>query len=62
MFGDGSATRDYLFVHDVVDALWRLADAEDAHDIYNLGTGTETSVLELTEHIERISGRAPKVL
>ena len=61
VFGDGTATRDYLFVHDVVDALWRVADAEDARDVYNLGTGTETSVLELTEHIERISGRAPEV-
>ena len=62
MFGDGSATRDYLFVHDVVDALYVLLDAEDAHDIHNWATGIETSVLGSTEHIERISGRAPEAL
>src|SRR6478672_6720409 len=60
IYGDGRQTRDYVFVGDVVDALLRGA----AHDggIYNVGTGTATSVLELYDAIVRTTGieRAPE--
>jgi UDP-glucose 4-epimerase len=46
VFGDGHQTRDYVYVGDVVEAF--LAGAEsDAQGTYNIGTGVETSVLEL---------------
>jgi UDP-glucose 4-epimerase len=46
VFGDGNQTRDYVYVGDVVDAF--LAGAESqAQGTFNIGTGTETSVLEL---------------
>src|SRR6266403_3799987 len=45
IFGDGLQTRDYVYVGDVVDALLLAA----GHDggIYNVGTGIETSVVDL---------------
>jgi UDP-glucose 4-epimerase len=54
IYGDGSQTRDYVYVGDVVDAMLRAA----AHDggVYNVGTGTETSVLELYDTIVRVTG------
>jgi UDP-glucose 4-epimerase len=54
IYGDGSQTRDYVYVGDVVDAMLRAA----AHDggVYNVGTGTETSVLELYDAIVRVTG------
>jgi UDP-glucose 4-epimerase len=46
VFGDGHQTRDYVYVGDIVEAF--LAGAEsDAQGTYNIGTGVETSVLEL---------------
>ena len=48
VFGDGLQTRDYLHVDDVVAA--NLAAAEsDAVGAYNIGTGVETTVLQLVE-------------
>ena len=53
VFGDGSQTRDYIYVGDVVAAA--LAAAESAvTGPLNLGTGRETSVLELAEALSRL--------
>jgi UDP-glucose 4-epimerase len=46
VFGDGHQTRDYIYVGDVVEA-FIAASASEAHGTYNVGTGVETSVLEL---------------
>jgi UDP-glucose 4-epimerase len=54
IFGDGRQTRDYVFVGDVVDAT--LAALDHPGGVLNVGTGVETSVLELYEAISRVSG------
>ncbi|MGA3215454.1 MAG: GDP-mannose 4,6-dehydratase [Acidimicrobiales bacterium] len=46
IFGDGSQTRDYVYVDDVVDAFARAARRGDGL-VLNIGTGKETSVAEL---------------
>ena len=46
VFGDGNQTRDYVYVGDVVEAFLAAAGS-DARGTYNIGTGVETSVLEL---------------
>ena len=46
VFGDGSQTRDYVFVDDVVDGFVRAAERGSGL-LCNIGTGTETSVVEL---------------
>ncbi len=56
VFGDGTQTRDYIHVADVVAGILA-ADAAGAPGPFNLGTGAETSVLELAEAIGRLSGR-----
>ncbi|WP_288760833.1 NAD-dependent epimerase/dehydratase family protein [uncultured Lacticaseibacillus sp.] len=56
VFGDGEQTRDFVHVEDVVRALTVLASHSEAlHDVYNVGTGVETSlntVIRLFEEIE----------
>ena len=54
IYGDGRQTRDYVFVGDVVQALLRAA----GHDggVYNVGTGTETSVVQLYDAIVSVTG------
>jgi len=54
IFGDGTQTRDYVYVGDVVAAT--LAAAEHSGGVLNVGTGVETSVLELYERIQRVAG------
>jgi UDP-glucose 4-epimerase len=54
VFGDGSQTRDYVYVGDVARAT--LAAAGRDGSVYNVGTGRETSVVELLELCQRIAG------
>ena len=53
IFGDGRQTRDYVYVGDVVAAT--LAAPGHA-GVFNVGTGTETSVLDLAEACQRAAG------
>ena len=54
IFGDGTQTRDYVYVGDVVAAT--LGAARHAGGVLNVGTGVETSVVELYERIQRVAG------
>jgi UDP-glucose 4-epimerase len=54
IYGDGRQTRDYVFVGDVVDAVLRAAGHEGG--VFNVGTGVETSVLELYAAIVAATG------
>ena len=56
IFGDGSQTRDFVYVGDVVAAFLRVAS--HAGGVYNVGTGTETSVAELHRLCRDVSGSA----
>src|SRR3954469_3631436 len=55
VFGSGAQTRDYVYVGDVVAANLA-AGASDARGGFNVGTGRETSVLELVELFRGLSG------
>jgi UDP-glucose 4-epimerase len=61
IFGDGSQTRDFVYVEDVVDAFWRAAEAGDGL-LLNIGSGQETSVLDLYDVLARITdfGKRPQ--
>jgi UDP-glucose 4-epimerase len=48
IFGDGSQTRDYVYVGDVVDVNLRAADS-DLTGAFNVGRGVQTSVLDIVE-------------
>ena len=54
IFGDGSQTRDYVYAGDVARAL--LAATERSGGVYNIGTGVETSVVELHDRCQQASG------
>jgi UDP-glucose 4-epimerase len=53
IFGDGRQTRDYVYVQDVVSAT--LA-AQGHPGVFNVGTGLETSVLDLADACRRAAG------
>lgn len=56
VYGDGTQTRDYIYVGDVVDAALAAADSQ-ASGAVNIGTGREASVLDLVEILGRLGGR-----
>lgn len=60
VFGDGTKTRDYVFVADVARA--NLLALSAPSGAYNIGTGKETSVLELLTLFERVAGRKIEVV
>lgn len=55
IYGDGMQTRDYVFVEDVTDALWRAALMGGGRYL-NIGTGIETTVVGLYERMAKIVG------
>jgi UDP-glucose 4-epimerase len=58
IYGDGTQTRDYIYVEDVVRA--NVLALEGKEGIYNIGTGRETSVNELTEIFSKVLGHEIK--
>ncbi len=55
VFGDGTQTRDYIYVGDVVAAALAAAESEASGPI-NIGSGIETDVLELARQLAEIDG------
>jgi UDP-glucose 4-epimerase len=55
VFGDGTQTRDYVYVRDVARA-FLLAARAGRPGTYNVGTAKESSVLDLVDSLERASG------
>jgi UDP-glucose 4-epimerase len=56
VYGDGSAIRDYTFVADIVDANLAAAEAPTAGGPYNIGTGVESSVLDVVAALREAAG------
>ncbi|MCA1569011.1 MAG: NAD-dependent epimerase/dehydratase family protein [Chloroflexi bacterium] len=55
IFGDGTQTRDYVYVGDLVEAIVRAGDVRDS-GVVNIGTEEETSVLELVRLLADLHG------
>jgi UDP-glucose 4-epimerase len=49
IFGDGSQTRDFVYVLDVVDAFMKAVESKQCYGEINIGSGKETSINELAE-------------
>jgi UDP-glucose 4-epimerase len=54
IFGEGHQTRDYVYVGDVARGTLQALGQEGG--VFNVGTGTETSVLELCDLCRRVAG------
>lgn len=54
VYGDGSQTRSFCFVSDLVDGIYRLLTSEE-HEPVNIGNPVETTILDFAEIINRIT-------
>ena len=52
---EGIATRDFIYVRDMVRGLMRCATLGEAGEVYNLASGRETSILELAELVNKLT-------
>ena len=62
IFGDGSQTRDFVYVGDVVRALVAAVGDGNARAIANVGTGREITVVELARTIVELCGNRSQIL
>jgi UDP-glucose 4-epimerase len=61
IWGDGEVVRDYIYIGDMVDGLYLAATIEASSRIFNLGSGTGTSLNEIVEIIRRVTSQEVKV-
>lgn len=62
VYGDGTQTRTFTFVGDVVEALIRLMDCDQAvGEVVNIGGREEISIMELAQKIRDISGSKSEI-
>jgi UDP-glucose 4-epimerase len=63
VYGDGTQTRDFVYVTDLAGGLIRAAETPGAGgQIYQLASGVETSLNELIAMLGDVSGRDPQVV
>jgi nucleoside-diphosphate-sugar epimerase len=61
LYDDGEQTRDFTYCGDIVDGLLGAALYPGAGEVFNLGGGTESSVLNAIHIVEKLSGRKAKL-
>jgi nucleoside-diphosphate-sugar epimerase len=59
--GEGKASRDFIFVQDIVTGLLRCATAGKPGDVYNLASGVETSIADLANLINELTGNRTSI-
>jgi UDP-glucuronate decarboxylase len=62
VYGDGSQTRSFCYVSDLVDGLLRLMDSDVTDGPVNLGNPVELTVSDLVERVLRMTGSASRVV
>ena len=55
VYGDGSQTRDYLYVGDLVQGIWTAVQSE-AQGAFQLGSGKPTTLNQLLDHMRTVTG------
>jgi UDP-glucose 4-epimerase len=62
IYGDGEQTRDFIHVNDVVDMIIKAIECKEAiGEIFNCGTGKETSINELARIMMSLSGKTLEI-
>jgi UDP-glucose 4-epimerase len=57
VFGDGGQTRDFIFVDDIVDAIWASAHAKCGGEVFQIATGREVTVNEMLDVLKSVMRR-----
>jgi len=60
VFGDGSQTRSFCYVKDLIEGIWRLLQSDVAEPV-NIGNPTEMTVLDFAKEIVRLTGSRSEI-
>jgi len=60
-FGDGSSSRDYTYISDIVDGIVRAIDRPHKYEIFNLGKGSGTSLKDFINLVQKHTGKTGKI-
>lgn len=61
IWGDGSVSRDYFYIDDLVSAFVRTIESECPSQVYNIGSGRAYSLIDILSAIRAVTGMEPKV-
>ena len=61
IWGDGEVVRDYIYISDLVEGIYRAGVTDSPSCIFNLGSGSGYSLNEIIKVIRRITGKEVKV-
>lgn len=61
IYGDGKSSRDYIYMKDAADMISVSFTSNSIFPVYNIGSGVQTSLLEIIESLEKIANITPKV-
>lgn len=61
LYGDGSQTRDFVYVEDVIQALWLITKSDTEHEVFNIANGNEASLNTIIETYEKVAGTSLQV-
>jgi UDP-glucuronate decarboxylase len=62
IFGDGSQTRSFCYISDLIDGIYRMAQADDFIGPVNIGNPVELSILEIADKILSLSKSKSKIV
>ena len=62
VYGDGTQTRDFIYVKDIVGALTFVAEHPEVTGVFNAGYGGQITIEELADNIIKAAGSSSKVL
>ncbi|MBW1838304.1 MAG: NAD-dependent epimerase/dehydratase family protein [Deltaproteobacteria bacterium] len=62
IYGDGEQTRDFTFISDAIEGNMLAMKSDTAGEVFNIGGGSRVSVNEVLEGIQKISGKAARIV
>lgn len=60
-FGNGSSSRDYTYISDIVDGVVRSVDRCHKYEVFNLGKGSGTSLKDFIHLVQKHTGKEAKI-
>jgi dTDP-glucose 4,6-dehydratase len=61
VFGDGSQTRSFCYVDDLVDGIYRLLHSDEAYPV-NIGNPSEMTILQFAQRIQSLTGSTSEIV
>lgn len=57
IWGDGEVVRDYLYIDDLIDAMYRVINTDSAEKVFNIGSGRGSSLNEIVGILKKVTNR-----